>query len=581
MKKLLTALLLALPLLCHSKMVDESTARKAAANFFKSGTSSAPKLRLVRSAGDPQTKSAGESCPACFIYDNPDGGFVIMSADDCVRPVIGYSRNSRLSEEELPKNMKAWLDMWDGIIRKMSSTGMSEREAQEQWQDLLSGKQPSTTAYGDELLLETAQWNQGYPYNLFCPKDGSELSVTGCTATATCIIMRYHRWPEAGVGMTEAYTTSTKNIYVPSITLGRRYEWDKMPLQYTGYETEEQNKAVALLMAEVGAMIQSDYSASGTGSSTYNVAQALPLFMKYDKKCINLFAGYYSRDEWISMLKDNLNDAGPVLYAGYSPSGHAFVIDGYDRSDNMHINWGWGGYGNGYFTYPDFSEYTEGHSAVFNIYRDKGGECADNLVLYQHENQGNGLEVNVDAFDTGTEFNAMLTFVANYATQSFSGQVGVGKWDRYGNLKEVCGAQNLSLESYYLTSVMIPDCKIRTEIYMGDYLTPVYSSESTPDWVRMPYDLSDSSLCGRIDISESRTLAQKTSVSYDVINRICTVTTKTETSAALLDSESKDMTEAYRTDGNIVTIDANSLPSGTYRLILDRGDEHKEMVLKF
>jgi hypothetical protein len=118
------------------------------------------------------------------------------------------------------------------------------------------------------VKLETAQWDQGSPYNQLLPIIDGQLAPTGCVITATAIIMRYHKWPEHGTGTIPGYTTQTLNITLPAIKLGHTYEWDKMPLiyKYNEYTQEERNQ-VAQLMLELGTMLGADYHQGET--STY------------------------------------------------------------------------------------------------------------------------------------------------------------------------------------------------------------------------------------------------------------------------------------------------------------------------
>lgn len=585
MKKFLLAILLLAPILVYAEPVDEVTAGRLAGNFMKSLTGSDAGLRLVMSGGSRVTKSGG--APDYYIY-NKDRGFVIIAGDDCVSPVIGYSDRFTMPEGRIPDNMQAWLDQWSALIADKSPKGIVEPGAREKWEELRSGNiRPATRAGEDELELETALWNQGDPYNLQCPKDGADLSITGCTATATCIIMKYHGWPDAGVGASVSYTTYSKGINVPVRTLGGKYEWSKMPLSYTGSESDEQKNAVAKLMADVGALLKSDYSAESTGAYTQDVVKILGTNFKYDKSCVERYGVNYTKDTWIQMLKDNIKNVGPVLYSGVGSGGHAFVADGYDKDNLIHINWGWGGSGNGYFDYPNFNEFTSSHAAVLNITKDKGGDVVDNLSLYHWPERGtDGFSITVDRPEAGTSFDARLFYLANFSPYSFTGHVGVGKWDRSGNLVEVCGYVDVSIDGssnggIYLNDIRIPSCKFNTAVSIGDYLTPVYRSSYTPQWTVVPYDMTAAGFTGKIYIADAMTLAEATSVTYNYAGGVATVTTKAGAEMSLVDGNGNRCESSYKVEDATMTIDVKSLPAGRYVLVLDRGEEHKEVELIF
>lgn len=582
MKRVFISIFFLIPILGYAKSVDEDISRIVATNFFKSRIGIIADLKLVHEGERVHTK-AGQDTPSYYIYNKEDGGFVIIAGDDCVCPIIGYATNGSIPVEHMPDNFKAWLDMWTNVIDGLTLKGVTEPDAQKQWSDYYSGNNSaSTKAENAEMLLETAKWDQAYPYNLQCPKDGAELSLTGCTATATCIIMRYHKWPISATGTVPAYVTSTKKIQVPSITLGAEYQWDKMPLVYTGNETPEQNDAVALLMSQVGAMIMSDYASEGTGSHSYFVTQVLNKYLKYDKSFVNLSAVNYEKKEWIEMIKNNIENVGPLFYSGYGEGGHAFVVDGYDSADLIHINWGWSGYGDGYFNYPYFNEYTNGQSAIFNIFKDAGGEYVDNLELYfDKSSEAKGLKVNVDVFETGTNFNAAIHYVSNLSVSDFNGEIGIGKWNKYGSLDEVCGISKAEIQSFYANKIDIPGCKITTNIAIGDYLAPMYRSTKTPQWTKIPYDLKMEDVNGIIYLTDPYSLEERTSIMYNYVDGTCTITTKDETSVILKDLSGENLVSHYKTEGNTTSIDVKSLPKGYYTLILDRGEEHKEIVMKF
>ena len=58
----------------------------------------------------------------------------------------------------------------------------------------------------------------------------------------------------------------------------------------------------------------------------------------------------YSLEDWMNLLDAELQAKRPVMYSGNSSTvGHQFVCDGSDGDGLYHINWGWGGYQDGYF----------------------------------------------------------------------------------------------------------------------------------------------------------------------------------------------------------------------------------------
>lgn len=579
MKKSLSLILLLLSFAASAKVMDENACRTVAQNFLKGKMGGKVAMEMVGTG----TKSVEGT--NYFIYNNSIGkGFVIVPAADNVFPILGYSTDSHIVEGRIPDNMQSWLDMWSDIINKMDKDDRYEPEANATWKKLANGPLPQTKSVEKSLQLTTALWDQGDPYNKYCPKQGNELCPTGCTATATCIIMRYHKWPEAGQGVIPSYTSSSGgfSVVIPSITLGQRYDWNNMPLQYKGGETEEQKEQVARLMQHVGAMIQSDYEVNGTGSHPFYVCDAITKFMDYDMSIANLEADNYSSAEWINMLKENLCNVGPALYAGYSSSngGHAFVLDGYDENNLLHINWGWGGSGNGNYAFPSIGQYTRGQNAIFNMCKNHGGKVGDNVALMQN-NQSAGFVTDTDNFESGKSFNVSLDYFVNNGNTAFSGEVGIGKFNAAGELVDVCGSRNVSLEGGYLARITIPGCVFYSSVNIGDYLVPIYRSELTPEWTQLPYNHTAINFTGIIYLSDMYTLGQKTSVLYNRSTKKCTVTTKENATIAFVAEGGATVPEeAYTISGNTLTIDVDKLVKGWYILKLSTDMEYKEIKLK-
>lgn len=383
MKRL--ALLIIISLVCGSleaKVVTRDQAKKVADCVLadKSGRDIA--YKYVSSTDISSKEQSG--APAFHIFNRDGQGFVIVAGDDCVAPVIGYSETGSFVTENMPANVAEWLEMWSCIINAMRADGYTPgKDVEKEWKAFESGALP--TKDGNEKVLETAKWDQGRPYNLLCPdflgRGESTRCVTGCTATALAIIMRYHMWPDCGVGKLDTYSfrdDNGKTRTVQGFNLGHKYDWANMPLKYTGRESDAQNDAVARLMYDIGVMLQSMYnpgSTGGTGAYLEDVAPGAIKHFKFDKSASCKYYSSY-KSTWLQMIKDNIDNVGPVDYAAHDTKngGHSFVIDGY-RGDEVHINWGWSGQNDGFFTIPNFNpssyKFTEGHSAVFNLMKDQ------------------------------------------------------------------------------------------------------------------------------------------------------------------------------------------------------------------
>lgn len=354
---LLYALIL-LPSLAIAEVRSLDKARELAYDFMQSKMprtkSSSMNLRMVYSGEDVLTKSSLD--PAYYVFNNESGpGFVVISGDDCTLPVLGFSSSYNFKNENMPANLRWWL-------RHMNRKVIAARQAG------LQGAVRLADVGNDMLYYDTAIWDQTEPYNSECPMDGGEHSVTGCGPTALAIAMRYREWPAAGNGNIPSYYSEDANGEIangpfPGRTLGEEYNWKNMPLTdgYYGTWTSEQERQVASLMADLGAATHADYSADGTGIWDEDVPPAMKTYFGYDQSMtvefrqdwnveyIEDLKDQYTPQQWYQMVKDELMN-GPAIYAGADEEGgHMFVISGYTDKEYYYVNWGWGGWANGYY----------------------------------------------------------------------------------------------------------------------------------------------------------------------------------------------------------------------------------------
>lgn len=364
-----------------ASVVVPEKARRRAEDFFSSRphTKSSP-LRLQLAWTLPDEHSDGD---LVFAFNNlSDGGFVVVSGDDAVSPVLGYSYSESFPTDGMPDGLEWLMSYYGNVIRSARENGWTG-----------SG----TNAVFDpanKVKMETAHWGQTYPFNNDCPIVNGVRSVTGCVATAIGIIMNYHRWPERGMGEIPSYTYSypVNNVFdmtIPGCTLGHTYDWEAMNADEPDYD------AIAKLLHEIGVMVQMLYSPAGSGA-TSSYVRYLSRYFSYDKDIKTHKRELYNDAEWERMIREELDSLRPVLYSGDSPEeNHSMVIDGY-CGDYFSINFGWeGGYSsrNGY-TNPDnegtwflltplkgyekdVTLFSAGQSMYCNIKPDAGGPEAE------------------------------------------------------------------------------------------------------------------------------------------------------------------------------------------------------------
>lgn len=574
-------------MLASAAPVDEATCRRVAAEFLRSRKAGVEMAQLKLVNANVKVKSSN-AAPAYFVYTMPSKGFVIVSGDDSVEPILGYSTENRFAQEGHAPNFESWMGMWEKIIaanRKHSTKASSK--VSKAWSNFTA---PANTTSGpDELLLETALWDQGSPYNLQCPSDAGGRCYTGCTATALAIIMRYQKWPDCGVGTLPGYTSN--GITIPDIKLGAKYDWDNMPLQYDGSATQQQKDEVSTIMYHLGVMMQSNYTSSGTGAHVFYIANTITKYMKYDESEFFAYADFFKGDEWVELLKSSIQDNCPVHYSGYDEEnyGHAFVADGYDNQNKIHINFGWSGQDNGYFAFPEFGDYTIGHVALCFLKKKQEGVTKAN-IMFDTANGTKGLTITSDGkpvtnFEVGKPFDIKAESFFNYGPAQFEGELGVGKFNRSGEMVEVIGSEEVTIgglteTGFYIENLLFPYCKITTPIRVGDVLRPMFRAKGEKKWTACPYDRTLYGFVGEVEIADNRTIEESTVITIDAIQAVAEVSVKDGVEIKLLDASGAEVKSGIGATETGITIDLNIIAKGTYKLCLTKDYENVEMEVK-
>jgi len=330
---------------------------------------------------------------AYYVFNiDSDNGYVMVSGSDLTPQVLGYASEGSFSEENMPANMKAWLDGYADQIAYIERTrGKNQAPVLHK-----------TIAAIDPLLTST--WNQSTPYNNMCPTVNGHRTVTGCVATALAQVLNYYKYPSQTTKAIPAYTTETYGINRPEIPV-TAIDWTNMLDDYSGSATTAQKNAVATLMKLCGQAVEMDYDYTNGGSSAFVTLEvkALRQYFGYDETVRHLYRTDFSASEWEYNIYNELANSRPVLYGGQSTGGgHAFVVDGYDGNGLFHINWGWGGNSDGYFLLSVLNPYNNesigssssrdgysfGQEAVVGIQHGTGEKIAERFSVYGITNNG-------------------------------------------------------------------------------------------------------------------------------------------------------------------------------------------------
>lgn len=294
------------------------------------------------------SSAVSPSATCYYVFANgEDKGFTIVSGDDRMPEVVGYSAQGTYDPDHLPANyvgfMKAYQETVEALLKgdAQVSGGLAEVR---QWR----AERANSAAVAP--LLGGIKWNQGAPYNNMCPLyDGTNRSVTGCVATAMAQVMMYYQYPKELKTTIKAYNTQTYGIQIPEISSGATYDWDNMLPDYSKSDySSAQADAVAKLMYHCGAAVKMDY---GPLSGANVTPAILATYFGYDADLMqDLTRTVFTLQQWMTLIDNELKAKRPILYSGQaSDEGHEFVCDGSDGKGLYHINWGWGGYQDGYF----------------------------------------------------------------------------------------------------------------------------------------------------------------------------------------------------------------------------------------
>lgn len=392
------------------------------------GMAIAPKtdMRLVHTIPMPRVEQQ-----AAYVFQNGENdGFVIVSADDRAREILGYARAGRFDAEHMPDNLRLWMQHYAEEIAAASTMT-----------DDYSGERSVLSTQSEIApLLGNIQWNQNEPYNDYCPMDADgTVCYTGCVATAMAQIMRYWKHPLRGTG-SNAYTwTNVKGITSQlSADFDTEYDWANMRETYVdGHYSETEINAVSKLMYHIGVASQMAYGgvkAGGSGTPNPYADEAIATYFHYDKSVRILYMDFEGVTAFEQACRAELEARRPVFMSGQTENqeGHAFVCDGVDKNGLFHINWGWSGLSDGYFALTALEPKMQGTggaasrmgftvaiTASIGIQPDKGGEWTPTSI-----GATKVVRLSADSCSRNTNITLVVPKLRNLGVRTFFGKVG-------------------------------------------------------------------------------------------------------------------------------------------------------------
>lgn len=311
------------------------------------------------------------------IINYKEDGFVIISADDRFAPVLAFSYFNSISatpKEETKEGLGDWYNYHKEVIEYVRENPESEvsqgegsttNNRENLWDPCAiqrqltvenlstdpcdpnggGGCQDQFTQVGP--LLST-QWDQDCGYNQLMPvlscSPHCGRAYAGCVPVAMAQVMRFHEHPQG-------------------------YNYSSMP----NFSGNIHNAQLIVDIFNGFPSSQQSLFCWGTAIDPY-VPQG------YGQNFASLFTnsfGYSSATRAVyngQSVRRNIDSGKPVILDGTGTFGHMWVADGYLRGVycsgqtllKLHMNWGWGGIGNGYFNYDNFTVTTPTGTRSFN-----------------------------------------------------------------------------------------------------------------------------------------------------------------------------------------------------------------------
>jgi len=421
--------------------------------------------------------------PYFYVFNRGNNqGFIIVSADERSKSILGYSDTGSFDVDNIPPEMKKWLRIYQGELKELTLTPDSLMKIASSQFVLSKASSETARSFAPAVapLLGDINYSQKFPYNGYCPQIGGQPCVTGCVATGAAQIMRYWKYPVEPTGKSHSYIYNGQQI---GTTFNTRYDWDNMLSTYgSSTGSPQQQQAIARLMADAGIACDMAYSPNASGANTGTMAMALINYFGYDQGVVPYVRNNMTEADFEYHLKKELNEGRPVLVAGNGAGGgHCFVCDGYDQNGLFHINWGWNGVSNGYFQMCNLNPYTLGTGGG------AGGGFSDQVEFYggiQPPTGKSQATLNLTfsqiavpgIIGCGQQGVFTLNALKNNSLYDFTGQLGVALFQG-GEALQVLSPTSMQLSSQYAYETFQLVVGIPQNIAVGKYLLVVVSKD--------------------------------------------------------------------------------------------------------
>ncbi|MDP8210300.1 MAG: C10 family peptidase [Candidatus Stygibacter australis] len=356
-----------------------------------------------------------------WAFDLSPVGFIIVNCDTDIVPIYAYSFRNSFSLEEVQQNTALMMLKEDIKLRKSAIDVTDPAIIQDNnltWQAYLNNDLQSLISRDRSVFPPSSyntptggwvvtQWDQGHPWNQFCPMDPDSggRSVVGCVATAFAQVVNYHR--EIGDLMFDDDDDYVSDNYTSPVYLDD--DWDtynflNFPDLNVYMDELRDNYANGLnftntlkgaLSFACGILTEMQYSNSGSGTQTLYSGYAFSNRLGYDS-VLNV---YNIGNDFYTILSDDMVNGRPAMISILGgPEGHCIIVDGWNSdTDYYHLNMGWNGNSDGWYSLP------EGMPAGYNVIREavcniEGGTVPVDILGFvnAYGENVNGTEITLD-----------------------------------------------------------------------------------------------------------------------------------------------------------------------------------------
>ena len=353
-----------------------------------------------------------------YVFNRDGGqGFVIVSGDDMMSPVLAYSDMGSFDINKAPEYLVYLLEEFQNSLEWMRKNPRIQETPSLRYNP--EGVYPLfMNEYG-----EFAHWDQFSPYNYYYPSYNGERCLAGCVPIAWAHIMKGMKYPEYGNGSNTYNYELGGTVKTATANFNHRYKYSSMRTSYTATSSGWQD--CAQMIYDIAVAFNTKFSTESSNAAYHHVMKAIVAYFDYNPDVQFTQKKNYSEQNWRDMIYNELDNGRPVFYYGYRTIsnsgaetyiGHAFAIDGYDSQGRVRVTWGFqqNEY-NSYFSFDllspriygnnpyEHDEYKEGFNAdqgaIIGIApdtTDRGGIVVKNVELVADAMPANDIRATIN-----------------------------------------------------------------------------------------------------------------------------------------------------------------------------------------